>query len=71
MENEIKKEDKLGPKPSQEIAVWGLGLTNNKLDCLIDKFDKLLEKLEKVDKKLFFLEKRQQEWYENYVKAKV
>jgi hypothetical protein len=50
-------EDKLGKAPEQEIKVWGLGLTNNKLD-------KLIEVLEKIDKKLFFMEKRQQQWFE-------
>lgn len=51
---EQETEDKLGEAPDQEVKVWGLGLTNKKLD-------KLIEILEKVDKKLYFMEKRQQE----------
>lgn len=34
------KEDKLGIAPSTEVKVWGLGLTNNKLDRLIEICDK-------------------------------
>jgi hypothetical protein len=58
MENKEEiKEEKLGKAPEQEIRVWGLGV-------LLNKFDKLLEKVEKIDKKLFFMEKRQQQWFE-------
>lgn len=56
-----EKEDKLGKKPDTEVAVWGLGLTNNKLDELIKLFNKLLEKVDKMDTKLYWLEKRDKE----------
>lgn len=39
MDEEIK-EDKLGPAPNTEVKVWGLGLTNNKLDKLIELMDR-------------------------------
>lgn len=41
-------EDKLGNSPSTEVKVWGLGITNNKLDRLIELQDRtnfLLAKL--------------------------
>lgn len=34
------KEEKLGPAPDKEVKVWGLGLTNNKLDRLIELQDR-------------------------------
>ena len=55
-EEKIEKLD-MSKKPKEEIAIFGLGV-------LFNKFDKLLEKVEKIDKKLFFMEKRQQTWFE-------
>lgn len=49
------KEEKLGPAPKEEVKVWGLGLTNNKLDRLIELQDRtnfLLACLEKKIEKL-------------------
>lgn len=40
LNKEDKKEDKLGPAPDTEVKVWGLGLTNNKLDQIIDLLDR-------------------------------
>jgi hypothetical protein len=59
MENEKTETEKLdmSKKPTQEVAIFGFGV-------LINQMGKLLEKVEKIDKKLFFMEKRQQEWYE-------
>ena len=54
---EDKKEDKLGKAPETEVKVWGLGLTNNKLD-------KLIEIADKQQKFLYFLEKRQKEIFD-------
>lgn len=55
--DEEKEVEELGEAPEHEVKVWGLGV-------LLKKFDKLLEKVEKIDKKLYFMEKRQQEWFE-------
>lgn len=47
---EEQKEEKLGKAPDTEIKVWGLGLTNNKLDkiCeLLDRQNFLLSRIEK------------------------
>lgn len=60
MDDETEKLD-MSKKPKEEVAIFGLGV-------LFNKFDKLLEKLDKIDTKLYFLEKRQQEWFDNYVK---
>lgn len=54
LENE---KEPLGEAPEQEVKVWGFGV-------LLNKMDKLLEKIEKIDKKIYFMEKRQQEWFE-------
>lgn len=35
---------------------------------IADNTKKIIENLEKIDKKLYFLEKRQQDWFDNYVK---
>ena len=57
MDEQNEEKLDMSKKPKEEVAVFGLGV-------LFNKFDKLLEKMEKIDKKLFFLEKRQQEWFE-------
>lgn len=49
MENE---KTKLGPKPSEEIAVWGLGLLVSKTDLMLERLDKLNEL---TDKRVAFL----------------
>ncbi len=56
-ENKEKETEELGEAPETEVKVWGLGV-------LLKKMDKLIEKLDSVNKKLYFMEKRQQEWYE-------
>ena len=55
-EKEIEELD-MNKKPKNEVAVFGLGV-------LFKKLDKLLEKLDKMSKTIYFMEKRQQEWYE-------
>lgn len=52
MEPEIK-EEKLGKAPEQEIKVWGLGLTNNKLDKIIELLDRQNFLLSKIEKHLY------------------
>lgn len=48
--------EKLGEAPKEEVRVWGLGLTNNKLDKIIELLDRnnfLTAKMEaKIDKLL-------------------
>ena len=44
----------------------GLKLSGNGM--IANNTRDIIEKLEKIDKKLFFLEKRQQDWFDNYVK---
>ena len=57
---EQNKEDKLGKAPEQEVKVWGLGITNNKLD-------KLIEILDKSQKWLYFMESRQKRMEEQNI----
>ncbi len=40
-EKETEREE-LGEAPKEEIRVWGLGLTNNKLDKIIKKLEDLI-----------------------------
>lgn len=48
----MEEKQELGEKPQQEVAVWGLGLTNNKLDQLIKLQDRNNFLLSMVEKKI-------------------
>lgn len=63
------KEEEILKLLSDIISKDGVKVSGNGI--IITELNKVNEKLEKIDKKLFFLEKRQQEWFENYVKRKV
>jgi len=51
MEENNEKEE-LGKAPDQEVKVWGLGLTNNKLDKLIKQNEDLINILRHIENKV-------------------
>jgi hypothetical protein len=55
-------------KIDEIITPEGLKVSGNGI--IIQCLNKIAEQLEKIDKKLYFMEKRQQDWFENYVKKK-
>ena len=55
-ERKIEKLD-MSKKPSQEIAVFGLG-------ALLNKIDDLTNRLDRMAKIIYFMEQRQQKWFE-------
>lgn len=69
-EEKITEENKeVGKKLSELITEQGLKVSG--MGMLAGNTKKIIEILEKIDKKLYFLEKRQQEWFDNFVKPKV
>lgn len=50
-EKEIEKEE-LGEAPETEVKVWGLGLTNNKLDRLIKQNSDIANILRHIENKV-------------------
>lgn len=56
-ENNERERESLGEPPEEQIRVWGFGV-------LLNSQKKIYEELLKIQKLLYFLEKRQQEWFE-------
>lgn len=62
---EVEKDElNMKDKPSTEVAIFGFG-------ALLNHQKKIHEKLDKIQKFLYFIEKRQQDWFDNFVKPKV
>jgi len=57
MEENKKEQLDMSKKPKEEIAIFGFG-------ALLNHQKKQEEILDKIQKFLFFMEKRQQEWFE-------
>jgi len=47
-----KETEELGKAPEQEVKVWGLGLTNNKLDKLIKQNEDVINLLRHIENKI-------------------
>lgn len=69
---EIQTEKKLNEFIDKlDSTITKNGILMSGQGILAENTKKMVEILEKIDKKLFFLEKRQQDWFDNYVKPKV
>lgn len=49
---EEETEEKLGKAPETEVKVWGLGLTNNKLDKIIEQNEAVINLLRHIENKI-------------------
>ena len=49
---ENKETEELGKPPETEVRVWGLGLTNNKLDKLIAQNETIISVLRYLENKV-------------------
>ena len=52
MEEETKEVEELGEAPKEEVKVWGLGLTNNKLDKMIKQSSDVINLLRHIENKV-------------------
>ncbi len=51
-ENKEKETEELGEAPKEQIRVWGLGLTNNKLDKLIAQNETMISTMRFLENKV-------------------